>query len=1003
MPRLLRTPQAGRSFVLLLAATLLGLAARSPVQAQETELAPPDAAAETGFFGAAVAADKHGHTALVGAPVDSVRGNSVRGTDGRSSAYLFTRRPEDGSYTRAARLTGPDRGAAGGLFGQAVALSADGAVALVGAPGDAVDGRSGQGSAYVFTREDGAYTRAARLTAADGAAGDAFGSAVAMGAGGDVLLVGAPSDDVDGRPDQGSAYVFTRENGGGSYARAARLTGPDRDTLAGAPDHFGTAASMSADGTDVLVGAPGDAVDGRPGQGSAYVFTREGDGGSYSRAARLTAADGAARDFFGEAVSLDAGGRRALVGAPLDDVDGARYQGSAVVFTRQADGSYEQSARLTAPDGSPGARFGGSVSVGGDRGRLLVGGEALTTDLGTVHVFARRGDGSYAQQQAALTTTAGSDARDELGYATAFSADGAVALAGASGDDAGEGAGPGRAFVYRIIPASPTGLTASADSTDNGIALTWTASASSGATTTLLYRSPFGSGKNTLLATLGADTTHYVDRSAEAGTRYYYRLRARDAADDASGFSTQATAFRAPATVAYRLSRRFSGADDASDHRLVALPGAGRVPPAKVLGGDPGTAGWSAYRQGESGDTLVSYREAGGEGFAFAPGEGLWVAAEQGLNRSAAPPAPEVGADGVYPVALHEGWNVVSNPFGERGFAWNAVQRASGARQPLWSFTEEGYARADTLAPAGAKGRAYYFYNRADLAALRLPYAPDSAAAHGGADSLEAPPGRPAAAQWALTLTASTPDASSSDSTAAGSGDDFAAVVHAAAAEGAKAGPGPRDVMAPPGRFEPVSLALLPQTENQTENPTAVPRLATAYQPVDAGAEGERFELRLRAAPGATVALRSRVAAALPPGWQPLLIRRRTGAHFQLDPGATLTAEAKTERFALVVGTKAFREAAVQNAVPDEHALIGSYPNPFRERATVAYEVSEESPVRLVVYDLLGREVRTLVDETQSAGKKRATLQARSLSSGVYVFRLRVGDYTETGRLVHVR
>jgi len=119
MPRLLRTPQAGRYFVLLLVATLLGLAARSPVQAQETELSPPDAAAEAGFFGAAVAADKHGHTVLVGAPVDS-----VRGTDGRSSAYIFTRRPEDGSYARAARLTGPDRGAAGGLFGRAVVLSA---------------------------------------------------------------------------------------------------------------------------------------------------------------------------------------------------------------------------------------------------------------------------------------------------------------------------------------------------------------------------------------------------------------------------------------------------------------------------------------------------------------------------------------------------------------------------------------------------------------------------------------------------------------------------------------------------------------------------------------------------------------------------------------------------------------------------------------------------------------------------------------------------------------
>jgi 5-hydroxyisourate hydrolase-like protein (transthyretin family) len=57
----------------------------------------------------------------------------------------------------------------------------------------------------------------------------------------------------------------------------------------------------------------------------------------------------------------------------------------------------------------------------------------------------------------------------------------------------------------------------------------------------------------------------------------------------------------------------------------------------------------------------------------------------------------------------------------------------------------------------------------------------------------------------------------------------------------------------------------------------------------------------------------------------------------------------------------------------------------------------------LVVYDMLGRKVKTLVDERQSAGRKTATLRGRALSSGVYVFRLQIGDYTETGRLVHVR
>jgi hypothetical protein len=52
---------------------------------------------------------------------------------------------------------------------------------------------------------------------------------------------------------------------------------------------------------------------------------------------------------------------------------------------------------------------------------------------------------------------------------------------------------------------------------------------------------------------------------------------------------------------------------------------------------------------------------------------------------------------------------------------------------------------------------------------------------------------------------------------------------------------------------------------------------------------------------------------------------------------------------------------------------------------------------------MLGRKVKTLVDERQSAGRKTATLRARSLASGVYVFRLQIGDHAETGRLVLVR
>ncbi len=84
------------------------------------------------------------------------------------------------------KLTASD-GAAGDYFGSSVALSGD--TALVGAAGDDVGVNTDQGSAYVFVRSGTTWTQQAQLTASDGAAYDHFGSSVALS--GDTALVGA--------------------------------------------------------------------------------------------------------------------------------------------------------------------------------------------------------------------------------------------------------------------------------------------------------------------------------------------------------------------------------------------------------------------------------------------------------------------------------------------------------------------------------------------------------------------------------------------------------------------------------------------------------------------------------------------------------------------------------------------------------------------------------------------------------------------------------------------
>jgi gluconolactonase len=80
--------------------------------------------------------------------------------------------------------------------------------------------------------------------------------------------------------------------------------------------------------------------------------------------------------------------------------------------------------------------------------------------------------------------------------------------------------------------------------------------------------------------------------------------------------------------------------------------------------------------------------------------------------------------------------------------------------------------------------------------------------------------------------------------------------------------------------------------------------------------------------------------------------------------------------------------------------LLGNFPNPFNPRTVVSYRLSAVSEVRLVVCDLLGRELTTLVNEREPAGYYEAGFEGVGLSSGVYVYRLTAGQYTQSRKMV---
>ena len=83
--------------------------------------------------------------------------------------------------------------------------------------------------------------------------------------------------------------------------------------------------------------------------------------------------------------------------------------------------------------------------------------------------------------------------------------------------------------------------------------------------------------------------------------------------------------------------------------------------------------------------------------------------------------------------------------------------------------------------------------------------------------------------------------------------------------------------------------------------------------------------------------------------------------------------------------------------------LEQNYPNPFNPVTQIQYSISEHSNVTLEVYDVLGRHVSTLVDETQSPGQYEISFDGSDLSSGTYIYRLQAGDQTQSRTMMLVK
>ncbi|TNF45926.1 MAG: T9SS type A sorting domain-containing protein, partial [Bacteroidetes bacterium] len=77
-----------------------------------------------------------------------------------------------------------------------------------------------------------------------------------------------------------------------------------------------------------------------------------------------------------------------------------------------------------------------------------------------------------------------------------------------------------------------------------------------------------------------------------------------------------------------------------------------------------------------------------------------------------------------------------------------------------------------------------------------------------------------------------------------------------------------------------------------------------------------------------------------------------------------------------------------------------NYPNPFNSKTTIKYSVPESSKVVLKIYNLLGKEIETIVNEQKPAGTYEVTWNAAGFPNGIYFYRLQAGDFLFTRKMI---
>lgn len=420
----------------------------------------------------------------------------------------------------------------------------------------------------------------------------------------------------------------------------------------------------------------------------------------------------------------------------------------------------------------------------------------------------------------------------------------------------------------------------------------------------------------------------------------------------------------------------FNSAGSSSDYRLIGLPANTNIPVEELFEGNPGND-WNVYfDNGNEENYLVPFDNS--EIFIFQPGRAYWAISRSDIRISDTRESVELSPDTTFSIPLQEGWNIISNPFG-REINWPEIQQLNELEDPIWAF--DGTFRESSLFGIY---EGYYFYNRNNLHELIIPYLSYT----NGQDKQM----KKETEEYQFITLNIIHNQEPISSIEAGINRN----IHAESE--------PTYDFAPPGDFQEYKITIQSQEISQDYPLVRLFKLPSE-QP-------QKYNLTIKSPEGETLHIRTDGLENFR-SYEVLLVDKSTAKSYDLhkSPELRINSYSEVKEYSLMIGNSEVMSDLNEQILPRQTTLSQNYPNPFNNQTVFEYTIAENMAnrrVTLEVYNVVGQKIATLVDETQPAGFYQVrwnteTNPGESLASGLYLYRLQIGDFVKTRQLTLIK